>query len=55
MCFGLRTDLRQSGEDGVAVNLQLESFIIDSGGLVVASLSELIRALGAAAELVSRR
>jgi nucleoside 2-deoxyribosyltransferase len=51
-CFGLRTDLRQSGEDGVAVNLQVESFIVDSGGLVAASLSELVRALaGAAARL----
>ena len=51
-CFGLRTDLRQSCEDGVAVNLQVESFIEDSGGLVAASLPELIRALaGAAAAL----
>ena len=51
-CFGLRSDFRESGEAGVAVNLQVESFIVESGGAIVASLSELIAALGeAAAEL----
>lgn len=48
-CFGLRSDLRQSGEPGVAVNLQLEAFIRDSGGAVVTTLDELVAALTAAA------
>lgn len=47
-CFGLRTDLRQSGELGVAVNLQVEAFILESGGRIVGSLDELVRALAAA-------
>ena len=45
-CFGLRSDLRQSGEPGVAVNLQVETFVVDSGGTMVASLAELVAALG---------
>jgi nucleoside 2-deoxyribosyltransferase len=40
-CFGLRTDLRQSGEAGVAVNLQVEHFILASGGMICGSLTEL--------------
>jgi nucleoside 2-deoxyribosyltransferase len=44
-CFGLRSDLRQSGEEGMTVNLQVEAFVRDSGGSVVASLSELVAAL----------
>lgn len=44
-CFGLRTDLRQSGELGVAVNLQVEAFILESGGRIASSLDELVRAL----------
>lgn len=48
-CFGLRTDLRQHGEEGVAVNLQLEALIVESGGAVVGSLAELVAALAAAA------
>ncbi|MEA2404158.1 MAG: hypothetical protein QOE08_805 [Thermoleophilaceae bacterium] len=39
-CFGLRTDLRQSGEPGVAVNLQVEAFVAESGGEIVGSLEE---------------
>jgi len=46
-CFGLRTDLRQSGEAGVAVNLQLESFIVASGGVICSSLGQLAGLLGA--------
>ncbi len=46
-CFGLRNDLRQSGEPGVAVNLQVEGFIYQSGGCVVASLEDLVGALAA--------
>lgn len=44
-CFGWRSDLRQAGEPGVAVNLQLETFIVDSGGLVASSLAALVAAL----------
>lgn len=44
-CFGLRTDLRQSGEAGVIVNLQVEAFIDDSGGRIVGSLAELVEVL----------
>lgn len=47
-CFGLRTDLRQSGELGVAVNLQVEAFILESGGRIAGSLDELVRALAGA-------
>jgi nucleoside 2-deoxyribosyltransferase len=45
-CFGLRSDLRQSGEPGVAVNLQVETFVVDSGGAMFATLPELVAALG---------
>ncbi len=44
-CFGLRSDLRQSGEPGVLVNLQVETFIVDSGGMIAATLDELITGL----------
>jgi nucleoside 2-deoxyribosyltransferase len=44
-CFGLRTDFRQSGEAGANVNLQVEAFIVASGGRVVGSLAELVAAL----------
>jgi nucleoside 2-deoxyribosyltransferase len=49
ICFGLRTDLRQIGEAGVAVNLQVETFILDSGGLIVTRLPDLARAVTQAA------
>jgi nucleoside 2-deoxyribosyltransferase len=44
-CFGLRSDLRQSGEPGVAVNLQVEYFVVASGGSIATSLEELISTL----------
>jgi nucleoside 2-deoxyribosyltransferase len=47
-CFGLRSDLRQSGEPGVAVNLQVEAFVVESGGAMVATLQELVAALAGA-------
>ena len=47
-CFGLRTDLRQSGEAGAHVNLQVEAFIVASGGHIVGSLEALVDALRAA-------
>jgi nucleoside 2-deoxyribosyltransferase len=46
VCFGLRTDLRQSGEPGMAVNLQVEHFIVASGGVISDSLGELVDQLG---------
>jgi nucleoside 2-deoxyribosyltransferase len=50
-CFGLRTDLRQSGEAGVSVNLQVETLVVDSGGVIARSLDELVAALARAAGL----
>jgi nucleoside 2-deoxyribosyltransferase len=44
-CFGVRSDLRQAGEPGVALNLQVESLIVASGGEVVGSLHALVAAL----------
>jgi nucleoside 2-deoxyribosyltransferase len=46
-CFGLRTDLRECGEPGVSVNLQVEHFVVASGGSVCASLEELVGELAA--------
>jgi nucleoside 2-deoxyribosyltransferase len=48
-CFGLRSDFRQSGEAGMKVNLQVEGFIVQSGGAVLSSLDELVDALAEAA------
>jgi nucleoside 2-deoxyribosyltransferase len=44
-CFGLRSDLRLAGEPGVALNLQVESLIVASGGAIVGSLPALVAAL----------
>ena len=44
-CLGLRTDLRETGERGAIVNLQVQSFIVHSGGLIAASLEELLAEL----------
>ena len=44
-CDGLRTDARQAGEPGVAVNLQVEAVIAESGGAIATSLEELVNAL----------
>jgi nucleoside 2-deoxyribosyltransferase len=40
-CLAIRSDLRRSGEPGMHVNLQLEAFVVLSGGFVAASLDEL--------------
>ena len=48
LCFGLRTDARESGERGVSVNLQVESFVVESGGRISGSLAELLDDLRAA-------
>jgi nucleoside 2-deoxyribosyltransferase len=44
-CLGLRTDLRETGERGAIVNLQVQSFIVHSGGLIAASLEDLLEEL----------
>jgi nucleoside 2-deoxyribosyltransferase len=44
-CYGLRTDLRQAGEEGVAVNLQVEAAIVGSGGSVAPNLDALLAAI----------
>jgi nucleoside 2-deoxyribosyltransferase len=44
-CFGLRSDLRQAGEEGMAVNLQVETFVVDSGGIMTTTLADLVAAL----------
>ncbi len=46
-CLGLRTDLRQAGEPGMLLNLQVETFAVDSGGRVCATLEELVAELRA--------
>ena len=45
-CDGLRTDGRQAGEPGVAVNLQVEAVIAESGGAIATTLDELVASLG---------
>jgi nucleoside 2-deoxyribosyltransferase len=49
-CFGVRTDIRENGEPGVSVNLQVEHFIVASGGALCRSLDALVAALGDAAK-----
>ena len=45
ICHGLRTDLRQAGELGMPVNLQVVAFIEASGGAVHRTLDDLLAAL----------
>ncbi len=40
-CLAVRSDLRRSGEPGMSVNLQLEAFVVLSGGFIAGSLDEL--------------
>lgn len=44
-CFGLRTDHRQAGERGARINLQVEAFLVMSGGSVADSLDGLLGTL----------
>jgi nucleoside 2-deoxyribosyltransferase len=44
-CVGLRSDSRQAGEAGVALNLQVEALIVAGGGEIVGSLEGLVTAL----------
>ena len=46
-CFGIRTDFRQAGEHGARVNLQVEAFILESGGFIASTLDELVAGLEA--------
>lgn len=46
-CLAIRSDLRSSGEPGMSVNLQVEAFIVLSGGFVASSLDELVARLQA--------
>jgi len=46
-CIGVRSDLRSSGEPGMHVNLQLEAFVVLSGGFIAGSLAELVARLAA--------
>jgi nucleoside 2-deoxyribosyltransferase len=48
-CYGLRSDLRRAGEEGMSVNLQVEATIVASGGAIVPSLEQLVAALREAA------
>ncbi len=45
LIYGYRSDLRQSGELGVHVNLQVEYFIVASGGEIVSDLGTLLEVL----------
>jgi nucleoside 2-deoxyribosyltransferase len=54
-CFGLRTDLRQAGEEGMTVNLQVETFVVDSGGEIAATLEDLVEALRLTAGTIGPR
>jgi nucleoside 2-deoxyribosyltransferase len=44
-CFGLRSDLRQCGEEGVTINLQVQTLITDSRGEIASSLERLVAML----------
>jgi nucleoside 2-deoxyribosyltransferase len=43
--LGVRSDLRRAGEPEMAVNLQVEGLIVQSGGFIAQSLEELLAAL----------
>ena len=44
-CLAVRSDLRSSGEPGMNVNLQVETFVALSGGFLARSLDELLERL----------
>ena len=46
-CYGVRSDLRQSGEPGSPVNLQVHAFVLQSGGQIAGTLGELVGMLAA--------
>jgi len=43
--LAVRSDLRASGEPGMRVNLQVQAFVVLSGGFIAASLEELVERL----------
>lgn len=45
-CHGLRTDIRSAGSRGTRVSLEVEAFIVMSGGAIHAELEQLIATLG---------
>ena len=48
---GLRSDLRNSGDnEATLVNLQVEWFVLESGGQLLTGLDEALAALGAVVE-----
>jgi nucleoside 2-deoxyribosyltransferase len=51
-CFGLRTDFRDAGSVNVR-SLQVETFILESGGIVYDSLDDLVDGLRAFASGVA--
>jgi nucleoside 2-deoxyribosyltransferase len=46
-CYGIRSDLRQAGEEGVPLNLQVAAFIDGSGGTIEPSTATLVQRLRA--------
>jgi nucleoside 2-deoxyribosyltransferase len=52
-CFALRSDLRQAGEEGGKINLQVEAFVIGSGGAMTTTLAELVTELERASRELS--
>lgn len=44
-CFGIRSDLRQAGEPGVPLNLQVAAFVEETGGTIEPSLDALLERL----------
>ena len=47
ICLAVRSDVRATGEPGMRVNLQLEAFVVLSGGFIAGSLDELVERLAA--------
>jgi nucleoside 2-deoxyribosyltransferase len=44
-CYALRTDLRASGDLDAPVNLQVEAFIVESGGTIFSTLDAMVARL----------
>jgi nucleoside 2-deoxyribosyltransferase len=44
-CYGIRSDLRLAGEEGVPLNLQVVAFVALTGGAIVSSLDALVELL----------
>lgn len=46
-CFAVRSDLREAGEAGVVVNLQVETFVVSAGGAIFPTLDALVAGVNA--------